>query len=108
MAVNGGGKGSDVTKTVRASPATCADSLRRAPGRSPTCVARGRRRFATKALQMPIDLLQADASADHDHLGAVEQLGDLQRQGVVTLVFGGQPHLAGLLQQLLALSMHAR
>src|ERR1700712_5491187 len=59
------------------------------------------------ALQMLVDLVEADAPADHDHLGPVQQLRDLHGQGVVTLVFGSQPHFAGLLQEFLALRVNA-
>src|SRR6478609_3229578 len=57
-------------------------------------------------LQMSVDLLQPDPATDHDHLDPVQQLGNLKGQRVVALVFCGQPHLAGLLDQFLALCVH--
>ena len=39
---------------------------------------------------------------------AVQQLRDLLGERVVGLVLGGQPDLAGLLEDLLALGVHAR
>src|SRR4051812_44441304 len=53
--------------------------------------------------QVLVDVLERDPAADHDDLDPVEQLRDLLGQRVVRLVLGGQPHLAGLLEQLLAL-----
>src|SRR3954452_13266816 len=53
-----------------------------------------------------VDVGELQAPPDHDHLGAVEELGDLLGEGVVRLVLGGQPHLAGLLEELLALGVH--
>ena len=55
---------------------------------------------------MSIHLVQRDSPADHDDLGAVQQLRDLQGEAVIVLVLGGDPDLPRLLEQLLALRMH--
>src|SRR5690348_12379150 len=57
--------------------------------------------------QMSVDVVESQPAAEHDHLQAVEQLADLQRQVVIGLVLGGDPHLARLFQHLLALRVHA-
>src|SRR5919107_293540 len=53
-----------------------------------------------------VDVGEVQTTADHQDLRAVEELGDLLGQGVVRLVLGGQPDLAGLLEQLLTLRVH--
>src|SRR5918998_196525 len=57
--------------------------------------------------QVAVDVAGADPAAQHEHLNAVEQLGDLLRQPLIGLVFGGDPHLASLLEQFLALGVHS-
>src|ERR1700754_3415825 len=59
-------------------------------------------------LQELVNVFERDLAPEHEDLDAVEQLGDLLGQRVVGLVLGGQPHLAGLLEQLLALRVHPR
>src|SRR4029077_17793477 len=65
-----------------------------------------RNRVVGGALQMLVNLLQRDAATDHDHLGPVDQLRNLQCGTVMCPVLGGDPDLTGLLEQLLALRMH--
>ena len=57
---------------------------------------------------MAVDLLQRDATADHDDLQAVDELGDLEGERVVVLVLGGELYLAGFLEDLLALRVDTR
>src|SRR5574340_1056876 len=62
---------------------------------------------ASWRLQMPVDVLELQSPSHHQHLHPVQQLGDLLGERLVALVFGGEPHLPGLLQHLLALGMDA-
>src|SRR6476646_6334924 len=57
--------------------------------------------------EVGVDVVQADAAGDHEHLGVVEQLADLLGRPVLALVLGGHPGLGGLLDQLLADRMDA-
>src|SRR5918998_444110 len=56
--------------------------------------------------QVAVDVAGIDPAAEHEHLNAVEQLGDLLRQPLIGFVFGGDPHLAGFLEHLLALGVY--
>src|SRR6478672_7336418 len=57
--------------------------------------------------EVGVDVVQADAAGEHEHLGVVEQLADLLGRAVLALVLGGHPGLGGLLDQLLADRMDA-
>src|SRR4249919_2533881 len=75
-------------------------------------LASANRRSAVKRIQrgadseVLVDVCEVQAAPDHDDLGAVEKLGDLLGERVVRLVLGGQPDLAGLLEELLSLGVH--
>lgn len=49
---------------------------------------------------MSVDLLERNASGEHQDLYMVEKLGNLLRRAVVILVLGGHPHLGRLLDNL--------
>src|SRR5690242_17480071 len=59
-------------------------------------------------LQELVHVLEPETAPDHEHLQPVQQLRDLLGQRVVGLVLGGEPHLARLFEDLLALCMDAR
>src|SRR5690349_9877027 len=62
---------------------------------------------ATRSMsQLPVHVVEREAARKHEHLGPVEELADLLGQRLVALVFGGQPHLAGFLEDLLADAVH--
>src|SRR6478735_9257155 len=52
--------------------------------------------------EVGVDVVQADAAGEHEHLGVVEQLADLLGRALLALVLGGHPGLGRLLDQLLA------
>ena len=58
-------------------------------------------------LQMSVDVVEPDALAEHDDLDPVEQLADLLGGALGRFVLGGHPDLGGLLDDLLALGVHA-
>src|SRR5687767_5608621 len=57
--------------------------------------------------EVGVDVVEGESAREHQHLGVVEQLADLERGGVLALVLGGHPRLGGLLDQLLADRMDA-
>ena len=61
----------------------------------------------TRASQVGVDVGEADAAGEHQHLGVVEQLAELLGRPLGGLVLGGHPRLGGLLDQLLADRMDA-
>src|SRR5690606_3343205 len=64
-----------------------------------------RRGNAHRPSQMLVDVLELQSPPHHQHLHPIQQLRDLLGQLLVGLVFGGDPHLAGLLDHLFALRM---
>src|SRR4051794_11346676 len=65
-------------------------------------------RTACDFLQELVHVFEPETAAQHEHLQPVQQLRDLLGQRVVGLVFGGEPHLACLFEDLLALRVDAR
>src|SRR5690349_20207388 len=62
---------------------------------------------ATRSMsQLPVHVVERQTAREHQHLGPVEELADLLGQRLVAFVFGGQPHLAGFLEDLLADTVH--
>jgi hypothetical protein len=55
---------------------------------------------------MSVDVLELESGGDHQHLGLVQQLGDLLGGALRTLVLGGHPRLGRLLDDLLADEVH--
>src|SRR6476619_6414649 len=60
----------------------------------------------TGSSEVGVDVVEAQAGGEHEHLGVVEQLADLLGGALGGLVLGGHPRLRGLLDQLLADRMH--
>src|SRR4051812_31983863 len=52
--------------------------------------------------EMCVDVVELDTGRQHQDLGVVQELADLLRGAVPSLVLGGHPGLGGLLDQLLA------
>src|SRR3954451_1372580 len=56
--------------------------------------------------QFGVDVVEGETARNHQHLRPVQELADLPGQRVITLVLGGEPHLASLLEDLLAKPVH--
>src|SRR4051812_21287992 len=59
-------------------------------------------------LQELVHVLEPGTAADHEDLQPVQQLRDFLPNRFIALVLGGEPHLARLFEDLLALCMDAR
>src|SRR3569623_689785 len=62
---------------------------------------------STRLSQVRVHVVQRQAAGEHEDLQVVQQLADLLGGALRSLVLGGHPHLAGLLDHLLAARVDA-